>query len=48
MTKHGGDETIKGVKTEDELETTNSDEAESVWMFDSNTLNQPTTKWMRR
>ena len=54
-TKHGGDEAIKGEKTEDELETTNSDEsedrseeAESVRMFDSDTLNQPRAKWKRR
>ena len=28
-TKHGGDETIKGEKTEDELETANSNESEN-------------------
>ena len=28
-TKHGGDDTIKGEKTEDELETTNSNESET-------------------
>ena len=27
--KHGGDEAIKGEKTEDEFETTNSDESEN-------------------
>ena len=54
-TKHGGDDAIKGEKTEDELETANSDEsenrskvAESVRMFDSDTLNQPRAKWKRR
>ena len=47
-TMHGGDDSIKGEKTEDELETTNSDEseirpevAESVRMFDSDTPDQP-------
>ena len=54
-TKHGGDDAIKGEKTEDELETANSDEsknrseeAESVGMFDLDTLNQPRTKRKRR
>ena len=54
-TKHGGDEAIKGKKTEDELERANSDErenrseeAESVRMFDSDTLNQPRAKRKRR
>ena len=54
-TKHGGDEAIKGEKTEDELETANSDdnknhskETESVRMFDSDTLNQPMAKRKRR
>ena len=44
---HRGDDAIEGEKTEDELETANSDEsenrseeAESVRMFDSDTLNQ--------
>ena len=53
--KHAGDEAIKGEKTEDELETTNSDEnknrsekAESVRMFDSDMLNQPRAKRKRR
>ena len=50
-----GDDAIKGEKTEDELETANSDEsenqsegAESVRMFDSDTLNQPRPKRKRR
>ena len=54
-TKHGGDDAIKGEKTKDKLETTNSDEsedrsevAESVQMFDSDTLNQPRPKRKRR
>ena len=54
-TNHGGDEAKNGEKTEDELETSNSDdsenqsdEAELVRMFDSNTLNQPRAKWKRR
>ena len=54
-TKLGGDDAIKGEKTKDELETTNSDEsenlskeAESVRMFDSDTLNQPRAKWKGR
>ena len=45
--KHGGDEVVKGEKTKDSLEKTNSDESEnrseegdSVLMFDSETLNQ--------
>ena len=53
-TKHGGDEAIKGEKTEDELETTNSDESEnrleeveSVWMIDLDALNQPRAKRKR-
>ena len=52
---HGGDNAIKGEKTEDELETANSDESEnrsevteSVQMFDSDTLNQPRPKRRRR
>ena len=52
---HGGDEAIKGKKTEDELETANSDEsenrseeAESVQVFDSDTLSQPRAKRKRR
>ena len=51
---HGGDDVIKGEKTEDELETANSNEnenrsevAESVRMFDSDTLNQPRPKQKR-
>ena len=43
---HWGDDAIKGERTEDELETTNSDESENqsevaelVRMFDSDTLN---------
>ena len=54
-TKHGGDDAIKGEKTKDKLETTNLDEsknrlevAESVRMFDSDTLNQPRLKRKRR
>ena len=59
-TMHRGNDTIKGEKTEDELETANSDEsgnraegaesegAESVRMFDSDTLNQPRRKRKRR
>ena len=53
--KHGGDEAIKGKKTEDELETANldmsenrSEGAESVRMFDSDSLNQPRSKRKRR
>ena len=53
--KHEGDEAIKGEKIEYELETANSDEsenrsevAESVQMFDSDTLNQPRAKQKRR
>ena len=52
---HGGDEAIKGEKSEDELETANSDESEnrsedveSVRMFDSDTLNQLRAKRKRR
>ena len=52
---HGGDDAIKGDKTEDELETANSDEsqnrlevAESVRMFDLDTLNQPMPKRKKR
>ena len=52
---HGGDDAIEGEKTEDELETANSDEsenrsveAESVQMFDSDTLNLPRPKRKRR
>ena len=52
---HGGDDAIKGEQTKDKFETTNSDEsenrsevAESVWMFHSETLNQPRPKWKRR
>ena len=51
---HGGDDAIKGDKTEDELETANSDEsenqsevAESVRMFDSDTPDQPRAKRRR-
>jgi hypothetical protein len=54
-TIHRGDDAIEGEKTEDELETANSDEsenrsevAESVQMFDSDTLNQPRPKRRRR
>ena len=54
-TMHGGDDAIKGEKTEDKLETANldesenrSEEAESVRMFDSDTLNQPRPKRKRR
>ena len=53
-TNRGGDEAIKGEKTEDELETANSNErenrskeAESVRMFDSDTRNQPRAKRKR-
>ena len=52
---HGGDDVIEGEKTEEELETANSDErenrlevAKSVRMFDSDTLNQPRPKRKRR
>ena len=52
---HWGDDAIEGKKTEDELETGKSDEsenrsevAESVWMFDSDTLNQPRPMRKRR
>ena len=52
---HEGDDAIEGEKTEDKLETANSDEsknrtegAESVRMFDSDTLNQPRPKRKRR
>ena len=56
QTTHGEDDAIEGEKTDsDELETSNSDEsenrsevAESVRMFDSNTLNQPRPKRKRR
>ena len=48
---HGEDDIIEGEKTEDELETANSDKsekrlegAELVRMFDSDTLNQPRPK----
>ena len=54
-TMHRGGDAIEGKKTEDELETANSDEskdqsevAESVQMFDSDTLNQLRPKWKRR
>ena len=54
-TKHGGDDTIKGEKTEGQMETTNSDEsekrsevAESVRMFGSDTPDQPRAKRRRR
>ena len=54
-TTHRGDDAIEGEKTKDELETANSDksenrsvEAESVRMFDSDTLNQPRPKRKRR
>ena len=54
-TEHGGDDTIQGEKTENELETANSDErenrsneTESVRMFDSDTLNQLRPKRKRR
>ena len=54
-TMHWEDAAIKGEKTEDELESANSDEsedrseeAESVRMFDSDTLNQPRPKRKRR
>ena len=52
---HWGDDAIKGERTEDELETTNSDESENqsevaelVRMFDSDKLNQPRSKRMTR
>ena len=52
---HGGDDAIEGEETEDELETANSDESEnrseeakSIQMFDSDTLNQPRPKRNRR
>ena len=52
---HGEDDAIEGEKTEDELETDNSDksqnrseEAELVQMFDSDTLNQPRPKRKKR
>ena len=54
-TTHWGDDAIEGEKTEDELETANLDEsenrseqAESVRMFDSDTLSQPRPKRKRR
>ena len=54
-TMHWGKDAIEGEKTEDELETANSnksenrsEEAESVRMFDSDTLNQPRPKRKRR
>ena len=54
-TKQWGDDAIKGEKPEDELEIVNSDEskncsevAESVRMFDSDTVNQLRPKRMRR
>ena len=54
-TKHGGDDAIKGEKTENELEIANldesknrSEEAESVRMFDSDTPDQPRAKRRRR
>ena len=54
-TMHRGDDAIEGEKTEDELETANSDEsenrseeAESVRMCDSDMLNQPRPKRKRR
>ena len=54
-TMHWGKDAIEGEKTEDELETANSDErenrsevAESVRMFDSDKLNQPRPKPKRR
>ena len=54
-TMHRGNDAIEGEKTEDELETANSDESEnrsegadSVRMFDSDTLNQPRPKRKRR
>ena len=54
-TVHGEDDAIEGEKTDDELETANSDEsenrserAESVQMFDSDMLNQPRPKRKRR
>ena len=54
-TKHRRDEANKGEKTKDDLETTNSDESEnrsekadSVQMFDSETLNQLKAKRKKR
>ena len=54
-TMHWEDDAIEGEKTEDELETANSDErenrseeAESVRMFDLDTLNQSRPKRKRR
>ena len=54
-TIHRRDDAIEGEKTEDELETANSDESEnrsegadSVRMFDSDTLNQPRPKRKRK
>ena len=54
-TLRGRDDAIEGETTEDELETANSDESEnrseeadSVRMFDSDTLNQPRPKRKRR
>ena len=54
-TIHRGDDAIEGKKTEDELENANSDKsenrsevAESVRMFDSDTLNQPRPKRKRK
>ena len=54
-TMHREDDAIEGEKTEDKLETANSDESEnrsevpeSVRMFDSNTLNQLRPKRKRR
>ena len=54
-TMHWEDAAIKGEKTEDKLDTGNSDESknqsedvESVRMFDSDTLNQPRPKRKRR
>ena len=52
---HWRDDAMEGKETEDELEIANSDEsknrseeAESVRMFDSDTLNQPRPKRKRR
>ena len=54
-TTHRGNDAIKGEKTEDELETANSDEsenrsevAESVRMFDSDMPDQPRATRKRR
>ena len=54
-TVQGEDDAIEGEKTEDELETANSnksenqsEQAKSVRMFDSDTLNQPRPKRKRR